>query len=117
MFNPARYRRMYRRFLGPLSQPVTLLVLNQSTGVYDEYPNIPARVSDYQERDLVDGGPIKLGDLRLIILAEKLPPGLGQLNQGDLVSIGGRDYGIIHWDANTRSVGPELMAVEAAVRG
>jgi hypothetical protein len=115
MFSAGRYKRMYRRFLGPLSQPITLSVWNGSS--FDDYPNIPAHVSNYEERDLAEGGPIKLGDLRLIILAENLPTNLGQLNQGDVVTISGRDYGVIRWDANTRSVGTELMAYEATVRG
>lgn len=113
MFNPARYRRLYRRFLGPLSQTVTITLA--AGGSY----NVPAHVSRYQERDLVEGGPIQLGDLRLIIRADQLPDALAaaQLSYGDAVTIDGREYGFIHWDSYSRTVGPEIIAYEATVRG
>lgn len=115
MFSAADYRRLYDRFLGPLAQDVSLLV-NNGTG-FDRYDGVMAHVSAWRESDLVPNGSIRLGDLRLIILADDIPAGIGKLSQGDRVEIDGRAYGIINWDENTRSVGDELIAVEASVRG
>tara|TARA_R110000803_G_scaffold84316_1_gene150489 strand:+ start:640 stop:987 length:348 start_codon:yes stop_codon:yes gene_type:complete len=115
MFNAADYRRIYDRFLGPLAQDVSLLV-NNGTG-FDRYDGVMAHVSNWSESDLVPEGSIRLGDLRIIILGTDIPPGIGRLSQGDRVEIDGRAYGVINWDENTRSVGAELIAVEATIRG
>jgi hypothetical protein len=115
MFNAVDYKAMYNRFLGPLAQPVSLLV-NNGTG-FDRYDDIMAHVSNWRESDLIADGSIRLGDLRLIILAADLPDGIGRLAQGDRVEIDSRAYGILNWDLNTRSIGGELIAVEASIRG
>ena len=115
MFDAATYRRMYGRFMGPLSQSITLQV-NNGTG-FDSYPGVSAHVSNWAERDLIPNGSIKLGDLRVIILAEDIPQQVDKLEQRDRVEIDGRNYAVINWDNYTRKVGDDLIAVEVAVRG
>ncbi len=115
MFDSAQYRDIYDRFLGPLSQDITLQVNNGTD--FDEYPGVRAHVSKWQERDLVPGSSIELGDTRLIIRAETLPAGLRPLEKKDRVYIDGKLYGVIHWDAVSRKVGDREIAVECTVRG
>ena len=76
-----------------------------------------AHVSKYSESELVSGGAIRLGDMKLVILGVDIPAGVDRLDTKDRVQIDGRAYSVIHWDNFTRSVGDELIAVEAAVRG
>lgn len=104
----------YMRRLGPLSRDVVLMVNNGTS--FDEY-TVPAHVSQWQERDLVPGGSMKLGDLRLILLVECLPSGLRDLEQKDRIQIDGRPYAVIHWDKHTRAMGEHQIAIEATVRG
>jgi hypothetical protein len=113
MFRAEQYEEMYKKFLGPLAQPVTFLV-NNGTG-FNKYTGVSAHVSKYQERDLVAGGPVQLGDLKLIILSADLP--VPTLNQSDRIEIDGRGYSVMHWDVNTRSVGSDNIAVEVRIRG
>lgn len=115
MFNSASYESMYRRFLGPLAQTVGLK-LNNGTD-FDAPINVDAHVSSYREADLVAGGSIQIGDLRLIILESSLPDGLRALEMKDRIEIEGRNYSVIHWDTNSRSVGDTTVAIEATVRG
>ena len=115
MFNAADYRRAYKRQLGPLAQAVTLMI-NNGTG-WTSYPGVMAHVSNWQERDLIAGGTVKTGDLRLIILAESLPDGVERLEQKDRIQIGSRAYSVINWDGFTRSIGDATIAVEVTVRG
>lgn len=113
MFSSLQYESMYRRFMGPNAQPVTLMQ-NNGTG-WDSYPGVMAHVSNYRESDLVPGGSIQLGDLRLIILSDNLP--VEKMGLSDRIEIDGRAYGVIHWDDDTRAVGDTTIAIEAAVRG
>ena len=115
MFNAEQYRLMYDKFMGPLAQPVTLMI-NNGTG-YTSYPNVMAHVSAYKDNDLIAGGSIQLGDLRLIILNESIPSAVVKMEMKDRIDIGGRTYAPINWDNHTRSVGDEVIAVEVAVRG
>ena len=114
MFNADQYRNMYDRFLGPLSQSVTLKV-NNGTG-FDSY-TCTAHVSKSNERDLVAGGSIELGDLRLIILNGDLPAGMRDLEKKDRIEIDDRVYAVTHWDNYTRKIGENAVAIEVAVRG
>lgn len=114
-FNVARYKSMYRSFLGPLSQPITLMV-NNGVG-FDSFPDVSAHVTGYKEYDLVAGGSIQLGDLKLIILKESMPAAVTKLGLKDRVEIEGRTYGVVHWDGNSRSIGAEVIAVQCGVRG
>lgn len=105
---------MYARMLGPLAQSVTLKT-NSGTG-FTTHPATTAYVSRYRENELISGGSIQLGDLKVIILAENLS-GIETMDQGDRIEIDGRNYGVIHWDDYTRRMGSDLVAVEVAVRG
>ena len=117
MFSTNRFKRMYSRFLGPGGRAVEVtLKLNNGTS-WDEHPGIRGRVSSYQESDLVAGGSINVGDLGLIILADSIPESITKMTQKDRVEIDGRDYSVVHWDAHSRTVGDDLIAVEATVRG
>lgn len=117
MFSADRFKALHARFLGPGGQSVSVtLKVSNGTG-WDEHTGIKAHVSNYQESDLVAGGSIKVGDLKLIILADSLPADLRALEQKDRIEIGGKSYAVMHWDTHTRSIGDDLMAVEATVRG
>ena len=115
MFNSAAYRSMYDRFMGPLAKPVTLMV-NNGTG-FDSYAGVQAHVSKYRETDLVTDGPIKIGDLRLIIPSDGIPVGITKMEQKDRIDIDGRAYSVVMWDSETRAMGADGVAVEVAVRG
>lgn len=115
MFSAAQFKSMYSRFMGPLAQPVSLMV-NNGTG-FDIYPDVMAHVSKYTESDLIAGGAIRLGDMRLIILGEDIPGTIDRLETKDRIDVDGRAYSVVHWDSHTRSVGDETIAVEATVRG
>ena len=112
MFIADQYRAMYDRFMGNLAQPVTFKI-NNGTG-FDDGPTVDAHVSAWREQDLVSGATIKLGDLKLIIPDDGTLPTLGLK---DRIEIEGRSYAIIHWDANTRSLGDKLVAIQVTVRG
>lgn len=114
MYSAPAYQRMYARHFAAMGT-VTLRV-NNGAG-FDDHPGVKAHVSAYRENDLVEGGPIQVGDLRLIIPADQIPDGVADLKQKDRIQINGRDYAVMHWDAHTRSVGDQLIAVEARVRG
>lgn len=114
-FNPATFETLYRNFLGPLAQDVTLLV-NNGTG-WDSHPGVSAHVSHYREEDLVSGSSIQIGDLKLIILAEDIPAGITSMGLKDRIEIEGRSYAVVNWDSNTRSVGETTIAVQVTVRG
>lgn len=115
MFRSSRYKSLYKRYLGPLSQPVTLMV-NNGKG-YDEYCGVHAHVSNWRESELIADGTIKIGDLRLIILAESIPCEIDRMQLKDRIKIGDRAYAVIHWDSNTRSIGADTVAIECTVRG
>lgn len=114
MFRADDYRDMYKNIMGPLSQTVTLMVNNGTD--YDEYP-VSAHVSKWRENELVNDGSIELGDLKLIILSEDLPAGLGLMGLRDRVDIEGKIYAVVSWDTFTRTIGSEEVAVQATVRG
>jgi len=115
MFDPERYRDLYKKFLGPLSRPVTLL--QNVGGLFVGY-NVNAHVTAYSESDLVPNASIQLGDLKLLIMREDLDAlGLDKLELKDRINIDDRAYSIIHWDDYTRTVGSTGVAVEVTVRG
>ena len=111
-FNYENYRSMYARFMGNLAQPV-IPQINNGTG-FDDLPAVNAHVSAWRESDLVSGATIKLGDLKLIIPDDGSMPKLGLK---DRIKINDRSFSIVHWDANTRSLGDNLVALEVTVRG
>ena len=115
MFSGAQYKAMYRRFMGPLAQPVTLMKNNGTN--FNYYEPITAYVTNYQERDLVAGSSVDVGDLKVIILSENLPDDLEPLDQKDRIEIDGRAYGVMNWDDYSRKVGETPVAVEVRVRG
>jgi hypothetical protein len=114
-FNAATAVDMYRRFLGPLAQPVMLAI--QSGNAFVEYPEITAYVTAYRESDLVPGGSIQLGDLRFIILVADLPSAITEMGRNDRIVVDNLAYSVVHWDEFTREVGDTGVAIEAAGRG
>ena len=114
MFSFLTFKDIYSRFLGPLARPVTLLVNNGTT--FDPYSS-KAHVTKYNESDLVAGGSIELGDLKLIILGDDMPDGVTSLGLKDRIAIEDRQYAIIHWDQYTRTIGDNDIAIEATIRG
>ena len=114
-FRPGDYRGLYERFLGPLAQDIVLLINNGTN--FDRILGAKAHISRWRESDLVQGGPVEVGDLRLIIRYSSLPLNLKPLEQKDRIEINGKAYAVIHWDAFSRSLGDSIMAVEVTVRG
>jgi hypothetical protein len=115
MFSSAQYQSMYDRFLGPLSQKVGIR-LNNGTG-FDPEILVDAHVSKYREQELVNDGPVMIGDLKLIIVYESLPVGMRDLEIKDRIVIDGRSYAVVRYDRHTRTVGDVVVAVEVTVRG
>ena len=114
VFKAARYKEMYNKFLGPLAKPV---VLKYNDGTKFTSYRCTAFVTSYRETDLVQGGSIEIGDLKVIINKEDLPTGLRDMERKDRIEIEGRSYSVIHWDNETRSMGSEIVAIEVRVRG
>jgi hypothetical protein len=114
MFSSNLYRRSYKKLLEPLDQTVTIMI-NNGVG-FDSYP-CKAYVSKYREQDLVAGGSIETGDLRLIMMAECVPATVSRMDKGDRIEIDGRVYAVIHFDDYTRRMGEDIIAYEIAVRG
>jgi hypothetical protein len=114
-FSATAYQKIYRRFLGGLAKPVTLKI-NTGTS-FKSYRDVMAYVSKYRESDLVQGGSIEIGDLKLIIPTEYLPNAVTVMGRQDRIDIDGRNYSVIHWDEETRAMGDDSIAIELTVRG
>lgn len=115
MFRVGDFQKAHRDILGDLGKPVVLRV-NTGTGFRD-YSGAIGWVRQYNEDELVPGGTIKTGDLRMVILKESIPSQVTRLQMGDRVQIDGDDYAVIVWDVQSRTAGNTVFAVEAAVRG
>lgn len=115
MFSAAHYKAMTQRMIDARGEDVTLRV--KTSAGYTSHPKVRAAVSSYRERDLVPGGSIQLGDLRLVIPAANLPSAIEVMGRKDLIEINNREHGVIHWDDRTRRIAGELIAVEIGVRG
>jgi hypothetical protein len=114
-FSSSAYQNMYKRFLGDLAKPVVLKI-NNGVG-FDDFPGVLAYVSRYRESDLVQGGSIEIGDLKLVIPTEYLPVGVTVMGRKDRIDIDDRNYSVIHWDDETRAMGSDSVAIEISVRG
>ena len=114
-FAASAYESMYKRFMGNLAKPVTLRINNGTT--YDDTAGVLAYVSRYRESDLVQGGSIEIGDLKLIITEDYIPVGITTMGRKDRIEIDGRNYSVIHWDAETRAMGDTIVAIEVTIRG
>jgi len=114
-FSAAKYSNIYKRFMGNLAKSVTLQINNGTS--FTDYPGILAYVTNYRESDIVQGGSIQVGDMKLIITHDYIPPRIETMSRKDRVKIDGRSYSVIHWDAESRSMGDTIIAVEIAVRG
>ena len=112
MFEATNYRNMYARFMGNLAQDVILQVNTGSS--FTNAATVKAHVSAWKETDLVANATIQLGDLKLIIPDDGALPTLGLK---DRIQINGRSFSVVHWDAETRSLGDEMVAIEVTVRG
>lgn len=97
-----------------VDEAVTIME-NNGTG----FTNHPSRavVHQHRESDLVPGGSIQQGDLKVIISATRWPAGLRDLERKDRILIQGRPYSVVHFDRFTRTVGGAPVAYEASVRG
>jgi len=105
---------MYDRFTTRYGEKVGVR-LNNGTD-FDAPVLVDAmRVYAYSESDLVAGGPIKIGDLKVILNAETYT--LRDLEQKDRMIIEGRNYSIVHFDKNSRSYSTTLLGIEVTVRG
>jgi len=114
-FSAARYSNIYKRFMGNLAKPVTLQV-NNGTG-FTNYPGVLAYVTSYRESDLVQGGSIQIGDLKLVITKDYIPAAIDTMSRKDRIEIDGRSYSVIHYDNESRAMGDTIVAIEITVRG
>jgi hypothetical protein len=114
-FSATAYQTMYRRFLGNLAKPVTLKINNGTS--FKSYRDVLAYVSKYRESDLVQGGSIELGDLKVIIPTEYLPNAVTVMGRKDRIDIAGRNYSVVHWDDESRAMGDTSVAIEVTIRG
>lgn len=96
-----------------VDEPVTIKENNGTAFV--DHPS-RAFVTAHKEHDLVPGGSIQQGDLKLIISATRFPKGLRDLERKDRIMIQGDPYSVIHFDKFTRNVGG-IIAYEITVRG
>ena len=76
-----------------------------------------AVVSQHREYDLVPGGTIQQGDLKLLISGTRWPAGLRDLERKDRIVIQGKPYSVIHFDKFSRNVGGSPVAYELSCRG
>lgn len=113
----AEWQTMYREALDGLEveEPVTIL-LNNGAG-FDPYPT-EAVVRGYNERDLVPGGTIQQGDIKVLISADRYPAAINRkLERKDRIEINGAPCAVIHFDDNTRNIQGVPIMYEIAVRG
>ena len=113
-FSATAYKRMYQR-MSNLYKPV-ILKINNGTG-FRSYRDVICYVSRYREADLVAGGSIEIGDLKVIIPTENLPGDIEEMGRKDRIDIDGRNYSVIHWDDETRAMGDVSVGIEVTVRG
>ena len=97
-----------------VDEPVTIKE-NNGTAFVDHASR--AVVTQHRESDLVPGGTIQQGDLKVLISATRWPTGLRDLERKDRLQIQGRPYSVIHFDRFTRNVGGSVVAYELTVRG
>jgi hypothetical protein len=115
MFESNDSKASYDRILGRLSQRIAIAINNGTD--FTEFPATTAFVSRYTESDLITGGSIQLGDVKIILLPADLPAGVTSLGLKDRIIIDNRNYAVIHWDNYSRKVGSDPVAIEIAVRG
>ena len=115
MFSATQYSSIYKKFMGNLAKPVTLRYNNGTD--YDDYPGVMAYVTKYRDSDIVQGGSIEIGDMKLIITADYMPAGLRDMERKDRIDIDGRNYAVVHYDTETRAMGDTVVAIEISVRG
>lgn len=114
MFSATQYSSIYKKFMGNLAKSVTLRY-NTGTG-WNDYV-VRAYVTKYRETDIVQGGSIEIGDLKLIITEDYMPAGLRNMERKDRIDIDGRNYAVVHYDTETRAMGDTVVAIEITVRG
>ena len=97
-----------------VDEPITIRVNNGTS--FDDHPS-RAVVHQHKESDLVPGGTIQQGDLKLTISGTRWPAGIDSLERKDRVVIQGKNYSVVHFDRFTRNVGGSPVAYELSVRG
>lgn len=115
MFSAMKYQQMYADRFANESKAVEILV-NADGGFISVQAT--ALVTKYEELDLTEGGTIKLGDLRVMLLQADIERlNIPRLGLDDRVVVDGIAYAVIHWDSYTRSVGSTTLAVDLICRG
>ena len=77
-----------------------------------------ARVTGYLPEELIAGGSVQQGDLKVTLLAEDLEnAGTSAPRNGDKLVIRGKEVNIQAVDDNTRRIGSTLIAYVLQVRG
>jgi hypothetical protein len=109
------FQTMHDSVVSALGVDEVITILENTGAGFTRHPS-RAVVKAHKEQDLIAGGSIQQGDLKLIISSRFVPPGLRKLERKDRIEIQGKPHGVIHWDVNTRTVGG-LIAIEATVRG
>ena len=94
-----------------------IITIKENTGAaFVDHPS-RAVVTQHKEKDLVAGGSIQQGDLKVLISATRWPATLRDLERKDRIMIQGKSYSVIHFDRFTRNVGGSPVAYELTVRG
>ena len=96
-----------------LEQPV-VIYLNDGTD-FTPYA-AHAIVRGYTEQELAPDSTIKLGDMKLMISADRYPDIGRDLESKDRVYVNDRMCSIIHFDKNTRNIAGESLMYVVTVR-
>jgi len=114
-FNAGIFDLMYKQFLGPLSREI-LLAFNNGTN-FTVYPPRTAWVDGYRDKDIIPGGSIEQGDVRVVMLVDQLPSIYTEMRTKDRIIIDNKYYSIINWDPYTRTIGGQGLAYNIHLRG
>ena len=113
----AEWRTMQEELIGDLEQYADVQIMLNNGAGFDSYP-AKAVVRGYNESDLVPGGSIQQGDIKLIIPENHYPNAINRpLERKDRITFNGKTCSVVHFDGNSRNIGGVTLAYEITVRG
>lgn len=112
----AEWQTMQRELLDGLEvEEAVIIYLNNGVG-FDQHPT-KAVVRGYSEKDLVTGGTIQQGDMKLLISADRFPAAITRpLERKDRIEVNGKLCSVVHWDPNSRNIQGSSIMYEVTVR-
>lgn len=113
----AEWQKMQRELIDGLEvEEAVVIMVNNGTG-FDNHPT-KGIVRGYREQDLVPGGTIQQGDMKLMVAADRYPAAITRpLERKDRISVNGRLCSVVHFDENTRNIQGVPILYEITVRG